>query len=107
MLRRRLTSLVFAALYAACGGGARGNLERTAAKRGPARPNLVVLIADQFRGMAMSCAGEKNVSTRNLDRMASEGVRFARAYANCPVCVPSRACLLTGRYPFSTHVIAN
>ncbi len=71
------------------------------------RPNLLFIFADQMRGMDMGCAGNGDVRTPNLDRLAREGTRLARAYANCPVCTPSRAVLLTGRHAIATGVVAN
>ncbi|GBC97887.1 Arylsulfatase [bacterium HR17] len=71
------------------------------------RPNLLFIFADQMRGMDMGCVGNKDVITPNLDRLAEEGTLFIRAYANVPVCTPSRAMLLTGKYPFKTRVVAN
>lgn len=71
------------------------------------RPNIVFVFSDQMRGMDLGCAGNEDVLTPNLDRMAAQGTRFDRAYANCPVCTPSRAMLLTGRYPLSNRVVAN
>ena len=71
------------------------------------RPNLLFVFADQMRGMDMGCAGNAHVQTPNLDRLAAEGALFPRAFANAPVCTPSRACMLTGRYPLATSVIAN
>jgi arylsulfatase A-like enzyme len=71
------------------------------------RPNLLFVFADQMRGMDMGCAGNAQVRTPTLDRLAGEGTRFPRAYANCPVCTPSRGTILTGRYPLSHRAIAN
>jgi arylsulfatase A-like enzyme len=71
------------------------------------RSNVVFIFADQMRGMDMGCAGNDEVATPNMDRLAGQGTMFGRAYANCPVCTPSRAMLLTGRYPLSNRVIAN
>jgi arylsulfatase A-like enzyme len=73
----------------------------------PKRPNLIFVFADQMRGMSMRCAGDPNVLTPNMDKMAEEGVRFSNAYTNCPVCTPARACMLTGRYPISNLTITN
>jgi arylsulfatase A-like enzyme len=73
----------------------------------PDRPNLLFVFADQMRGMDMGCAGNPQVRTPAMDRLAGEGTRFSRAYANCPVCTPSRASLLTGQYPLTCRVIAN
>lgn len=71
------------------------------------RPNLIFIFADQMRGMAMRCAGDPNAITPNMDRMAENGVIFTHAYANCPVCTPSRACILTGRYPLRNRAVTN
>ena len=71
------------------------------------RPNVLFVFADQMRDMAMGCAGNGDVRTPNLDRLAMEGTRFSHAFANCPVCTPSRAMLLSSRYPLCNRVIAN
>lgn len=71
------------------------------------RPNLLVVFADQMRGMDMGCAGNPDVITPSMDRLAREGMRFTSAYANAPVCTPSRGSLLTGLYPLSHGAIAN
>ncbi len=70
------------------------------------RPNLLFVFADQMRGQALGCEGAP-VATPTFDRLATEGVRFARAYANCPVCTPSRGTLLTGRYAHQHRALAN
>jgi arylsulfatase A-like enzyme len=61
-------------------------------------PNLIQILSDEHCGFAMSCAGDSNVRTPNLDRMAAEGMRFEQAYANCPVCTPSRCTIFSGRH---------
>jgi len=66
------------------------------------RPNILFLFADQLNARCMSCAGHPDVQTPHLDRLASEGVRFANAYAQSPLCTPSRICYLSSLYP-STH----
>ncbi len=58
--------------------------------------NLLILLSDQHRRDAMGCAGHPVVKTPHLDRLAACGTRFARAYCNAPICVPSRASLATG-----------
>jgi len=70
-------------------------------------PNLVFVFADQLRAEATGCAGNEQVRTPNLDRLADEGVYFPNAYTTDPVCSPARASILTGRYPHNHGVVAN
>lgn len=60
--------------------------------------NLLFILSDQHNPQVMGCAGHPMVKTPNLDRLAREGTRFTRAYTPCPICVPARAALATGRY---------
>jgi len=60
--------------------------------------NLLYIISDQHNRNLLGCYGHPVVQTPNLDRLAARGVRFANAYTNCPICVPVRASLATGRY---------
>jgi len=71
------------------------------------RPNLVYLLADQWRAQATGYAGDMNARTPNLDNLAKESVRFSNAVSGCPVCSPYRASLMTGRYPLSHGVFLN
>lgn len=64
-----------------------------------APPNVIWFFGDQHRAQAMTCAGDPNVSTPNLDNLAAQGVRFTQAVAGMPLCCPFRGSLLTGRYP--------
>lgn len=70
----------------------------SAAERRP--KNLLLILTDQFRFDAMGCASNPVVQTPNLDRLAAEGVRFTEAYTEVPVCVPARAGLVSGQYPY-------
>ena len=70
------------------------------------RPNIIVFMTDDQGYGDLSCMGATDFRTPNLDRMASEGVRFTDWYSNSPVCSPSRAALLTGRYPGNAGVRA-
>ena len=63
------------------------------------RPNVLWISADDHAPYVMGAYGNRVVRTPNLDRLASQGVRFDRAYCNSPVCTASRQSLLTGRYP--------
>ena len=70
------------------------------------QPNILFIMADQCRADALGCSGGW-VKTPNLDRIAAEGVRFANAVTNCPICIPARVSLATGRYPHNTTVWDN
>ena len=70
------------------------------------RPNILFIMTDQQRWDALGCSGGW-VRTPNLDRIASEGVRFSNCVTNSPVCIPARVSLATGRYPHNTGVWHN
>lgn len=70
-------------------------------------PNLLIIMADQWRGQALGFLGEEAVKTPNLDKMASEGVVFNQAISCYPVSSPARAMLMTGMYPLSNKVTLN
>lgn len=70
-------------------------------------PNILLIFADQMRGMDIGIAGNVDVITPNIDRLAEEGLYFSKTYANTPVCTPSRGTLLTGLYPPSHLAITN
>jgi arylsulfatase A-like enzyme len=69
--------------------------------------NLLFIITDQQRFDALGCMGNPVVRTPNLDRLARQGARFVNAYSSCPVCVPARTVILTGRSIESTKVRGN
>jgi len=62
-------------------------------------PNFIVILVDDLGWMDLSCQGSDYYKTPNIDRLATEGMRFTNGYAACAVCSPSRAALQTGRYP--------
>ena len=64
-----------------------------------ASPNLLFILIDDLGWRDLSCYGSAFYETPNLDRLAAQGMRFSDAYAACPVCSPTRASLLTGKYP--------
>lgn len=66
---------------------------------GKDRPNIVVVVADDLLTTELSCYGGQNITTPNIDRLASEGVRFTNNYASASMSVPIRASMYTGLYP--------
>ena len=73
----------------------------------PSKPNILFVLADQWRAAAFGYAGDPNVKTPHLDRLAGQGVNFANAVAGMPVCCPTRASLLTGQRPLTHGVFLN
>jgi len=71
------------------------------------KPNILIILTDQQSANMMSCTGNSFLKTPNMDRLASQGIRFTRAYATNPVCVPSRFSLMTGRMPSEIEMEGN
>lgn len=63
------------------------------------QPNILLITSDQHRGDSLGCAGHPCIRTPHLDQLANEGVRFSRAYSDCPICIPARTALITGVQP--------
>lgn len=84
------------------GAGLLALRSKSAAALQRARPNILFILSDQFRGDALGADGNRFVHTPNLDRLAEGGVRFAHAYCAQALCTPARATLITGLYPH-TH----
>jgi len=72
-----------------------------------AKPNIIIVLADQWRASAFGSAGDPNVKTPHLDKLAAHSTRFTNAVSVCPMCTPYRASLLTGRFPTSTGMFLN
>jgi len=68
------------------------------------RPNFLFLLADDHAGYVLGADGNRLASTPNLDRLSSEGTRFAQHYCNSPVCTPSRQSFFTGQMPHMAGV---
>ena len=74
----------------------------------PQKPmNIVWYCTDQQRYDTLTCMGNTAIHTPNIDRLAREGVMFSRAYCQAPICTPSRASFLTGKYPCATKMFFN
>lgn len=63
------------------------------------QPNIVFILTDDLGWNDLGCYGNKFNETTNLDKLAESGIRFTQAYAACPVCSPTRASIMTGKYP--------
>jgi arylsulfatase A-like enzyme len=77
------------------------------AQGGTARADVIIVLTDQQRADAFGAAGAADLRTPAMDRIAASGVLFTRAFTATPQCSPSRAALLTGRYPHRTAVMGN
>jgi arylsulfatase A len=70
-------------------------------------PNVIIILTDDQGTIDAKCFGARDLETPNIDAIAARGVRFTQFYAAAAVCSPSRAGLLTGRYPLRTALIGN
>jgi arylsulfatase A-like enzyme len=71
------------------------------------RPNILVITTDQQAAIALGCTGNPHLKTPAMDRIARNGVRFEKAYASDPICVPSRTSYMTGTMPHENGVDYN
>src|SRR5688572_21310339 len=71
------------------------------------RPNILFVMTDDHSVAHLSCYGNKTVRTPNMDRIASEGVRFRNAFCTNSLCAPARATCLTGTYSHVNGVLGN
>src|SRR5438874_8831545 len=67
-------------------------------------PNIVFILADDLGWADLGCYGSKFHQTPNIDRLARQGMRFTDAYAAASICSPTRASILTGKYPARLHL---
>ena len=65
--------------------------------------NLLFILSDEHQREVTGCYGNRIVKTPNMDRLARDGVRFTNAYTPCPICVPARSALATGRWVHQTR----
>ncbi|HJN14106.1 MAG TPA: sulfatase, partial [Armatimonadota bacterium] len=87
---------------AGAGAIAAGAAVRAGAQERP--PNFVFILVDDMGWADLPCYGNAFVDTPSIDRLASQGMRFTDAYAACPVCSPTRASILSGKYPAHVNV---
>src|SRR5215470_14591081 len=70
----------------------------------PDRPNVIFFLVDDMGWTDVACFGSDLYETPNIDRLAKEGMRFTQAYSACTVCSPTRAAIMTGKYPARLHI---
>src|SRR5215208_7740737 len=70
-------------------------------------PNVVIILADDLGYGDLACFGHRSFKTPNLDKMAAEGARLTQFNTPTPFCAPTRASLMTGRYPFRCGLSQN
>ena len=71
------------------------------------RPNIIFILSDDLSYGDLGCYGQEKIKTPNIDRLASEGIRFTNAYAGCAVCAPSRSSLMEGKHQGHARVRGN
>ena len=94
----RRTLILFLALFPLVASSA------PAPARPAPRPNLVFILADDLGWRDLGCYSSTFYETPHLDQLAAKGMRFTDAYAACSVCSPTRASILTGKYPARLHL---
>ena len=75
------------------------SLSQTVGEAQGRRPNIVLIVADDMGYADVGFHGSRDIPTPNVDALASSGIRFTDAYVSGPYCSPTRAGLMTGRYP--------
>ena len=79
----------------------------TSATKPVAKPNIIVILADDLGWGDVGCYGATKIKTPHIDRLASEGMKFTDAHTAASLCSPSRYGLMTGRYPWRLHLKGN
>lgn len=68
------------------------------------KPNIILILLDDLGWRDLACTGSDFYETPNIDKLAEKGITFTSAYASCPVCSPSRASIMTGKYPATVGI---
>ena len=100
-------ALTCSAIFLGIGATAAICGEPKAANPRPLKPNVIVILTDDQGSADARCYGAKDLETPGIDRLAARGVRFRQFYSAAPVCSPSRAGLMTGRYPVRAGMAGN
>lgn len=105
LLPRHRTAALLPVAVAAIGVACLASSGRSAASE--VAPNVIVILSDDQGSVDMGCYGAADLATPHMDALAARGVRFTQFYSGAPVCSPSRACLLTGRYTMRNGLLGN
>lgn len=97
-------ALVFLSALSIITGCTSGNKKDVPDVPGIQRPNIVLILADDMGIPQLGCYGSNYYQTPNIDNLAKNGERFTKAYASAAVCSPTRAALMTGKYPARLHI---
>src|SRR5438477_12531582 len=68
------------------------------------KPNIIFMLIDDMGATDLTCFGSSFYQTPNIDRLAHDGMKFTHAYSACTVCSPTRASIISGRYPAELHL---
>jgi len=102
--RRDVLKALGAGSLGLLGSGLLGASRALGAEPKPAKPNFVFILIDDLGWSDLGCYGSTFYQTPHVDRLATQGMRFTDAYAACPVCSPTRASIMTGRYPATVNL---
>jgi len=101
--RRKFLGVAGAGLAASAVGLSRG----WAAANTSSKPDILVLMTDQWNPRNLGYERDPDVHTPNLDALAAQSLNFARCYSNCPICMPARGCFVSGLFPHNTGLWGN
>lgn len=105
--RLRIPPSCFALFVFAIGACAAAPAAAIAAQKAARKPNIIYIMADDLGYGDLSCYGQKNFTTPNIDRLAKEGMKFTQFYAGSTVCAPSRCVLMTGLHLGHAYIRGN
>jgi arylsulfatase A-like enzyme len=97
-LKSAARALAMLSLISGAAMAAGADSSTTATGAASTKPNVVVIVADDLGYGELGVQGGKDIPTPHIDSIAAAGVRFTNGYVSCPVCSPTRAGLMTGRY---------
>ncbi len=102
-----LSILLLALFVMGCSSGVRSETKNKVAAETIKKPNIIIWVADDQYLESVGCYGGNPMHTPNIDKLASEGMRFTRAYSTASVCTPARSALYTGMYPIKNGAHPN